>query len=444
MIESAAIVAFHYGTFRSFEEAILPLGPLTLLVGLNASGKSNAREGVQLLSWMARGRRLDDILQSARDAEAAVRGHYGDLGYRGASTFRLGCSVVLVEDSAPIELRWTIDLRIDGSGLRVHREELAEATGRGWFWIDEAAQGVGHDVSVGYQKFDMPRPVQLPFTRCTDLLPALNQLVSPAAFRERDAKDGARIAAAAESIRAQLDSIVLLDPNPPRMRGPSAIGEPMLRPDGSNLSGVLHGLCADPGTKAEVLSFVRSLPEQAIDDLQFLPGLPGQVIVQAREGFGEKVLRDASLLSDGTLRVLAVAAALLSAPAGGTVIIEEVDNGIHPSRATELMANMFRLATRRGLRVLITSHNPALADALPLEALRDVVVCHRSPAGGESRLTRLGELPEAMLATASSSLGRLMTTGELQREVVDIRPDAERVQDAMAAIREIFGQETAP
>jgi hypothetical protein len=30
--------------------------------------------------------------------------------------------------------------------------------------------------------------------------------------------------------------------------------------------------------------------------------------------------------------VLAVAAALLSAPAGSLVVIEEIDNGVHPSR----------------------------------------------------------------------------------------------------------------
>lgn len=439
MADLPGLHAFHFGTFRSFEDTSMPLGPLTLLVGLNASGKSNAREGIQLMSWMARGLRLDAILQTAREAESAVRGQYGDLGFRGAKTFRLGCSFGALDGAELLRLRWDITLRIDGVGLRVENERLIDVEkNKPLFWLDAPASGVLHDVNVRYDNFK--RGGQKPLTRCSDLLPALNQLVSPAAFRDADDKARKRITAAAEYLRGQLSAVVLLDPNPPRMRGASAIGETLLRPDGANLSGVLHGLCAREGGKDDVLSFVRTLPEQAIDDIEFLPGLPGQVMVQVRERFGSAALRDASLLSDGTLRVLAIAAALLTAPAGGTVAIEEVDNGIHPSRASDLMSNMHRIATRRALRVLVTSHNPALADALPLEALRDVVVCHRHPSTGESRLTRLGDLPRVALTAAGSSLGRIMTSGDLQREVADERPEDERVRDAMEAIRDIFGE----
>lgn len=56
-------------------------------------------------------------------------------------------------------------------------------------------------------------------------------------------------------------------------------------------------------------------------------------MVSLTESFGGQLKRyDASLLSDGTLRVLSIAAALLSAPVGTMVVIEEIDNGVHPSR----------------------------------------------------------------------------------------------------------------
>lgn len=54
--------------FKSFRQATLPLAPLTLLIGANASGKSNAIEAMQLLSWLATGRRLGDILVAMRGA----------------------------------------------------------------------------------------------------------------------------------------------------------------------------------------------------------------------------------------------------------------------------------------------------------------------------------------------------------------------------------------
>ncbi|GBE73061.1 DNA replication and repair protein RecF [Microcystis aeruginosa NIES-87] len=49
------------GNFKSYQEATLSLAPITLLIGANASGKSNALEAIRLLSWLAKGSRLDDI-----------------------------------------------------------------------------------------------------------------------------------------------------------------------------------------------------------------------------------------------------------------------------------------------------------------------------------------------------------------------------------------------
>ena len=47
--------------FKSYQEATLSLAPITFLIGANASGKSNALEAIRLLSWLAKGSRLDDI-----------------------------------------------------------------------------------------------------------------------------------------------------------------------------------------------------------------------------------------------------------------------------------------------------------------------------------------------------------------------------------------------
>ena len=49
------IQSFSIENFKSFRKATLPLAPLTLLIGANASGKSNAIEAIQLLSWLASG-----------------------------------------------------------------------------------------------------------------------------------------------------------------------------------------------------------------------------------------------------------------------------------------------------------------------------------------------------------------------------------------------------
>ena len=133
---------------------------------------------------------------------------------------------------------------------------------------------------------------------------------------------------------------------------------------------------------------------------------------------------DASLLSDGTLRVLAIAAAILSAPPG-LVVIEEIDNGVHPSRAAQLLTQVSRIAKERNLRVLISSHNPALLDALPDDAVPHVVFCYRDPGDGSSRLIRLSDIPDYPELVAQGTVGHLMTHRIIERFVKE-RPDSEQ------------------
>ena len=77
--------------FRSYREASLELGPLTVLIGANAAGKSNAIEGVRLLSWIAAGNRLSAIRHALQDRDQTIRGRGSDLGFRQGRSFSLAC-----------------------------------------------------------------------------------------------------------------------------------------------------------------------------------------------------------------------------------------------------------------------------------------------------------------------------------------------------------------
>ena len=79
------------------------------------------------------------------------------------------------------------------------------------------------------------------------------------------------------------------------------------------------------------------------------------------EGANGGVLIDARLLSDGTLRMLAVVTALETVPARSRIIIEEFDNGLHPSRARLLVQKLDEAGKRRRLNVLVTTRNPIVA-----------------------------------------------------------------------------------
>ena len=45
--------SFTIQDFKSYRKATLDLAPLTVLIGANASGKSNAIEALRLFSWIA-------------------------------------------------------------------------------------------------------------------------------------------------------------------------------------------------------------------------------------------------------------------------------------------------------------------------------------------------------------------------------------------------------
>jgi hypothetical protein len=56
------LTRLHLHDFKNFQSATLPLGPLTLLLGLNAAGKSNVRDALRFLHGVARGYTLADII----------------------------------------------------------------------------------------------------------------------------------------------------------------------------------------------------------------------------------------------------------------------------------------------------------------------------------------------------------------------------------------------
>jgi predicted ATPase len=235
-----------------------------------------------------------------------------------------------------------------------------------------------------------------------------------------------------------LQAILFLDPMPRRMRGYSFMVDKALKGDGGNVSSTLYDLCEVKGLKQRVLEFIRDLPEQDLTDIKFLEGPRKEVMLQLQESFGAKQeTRDAALISDGTLRVIAVATALLSAPKGSTVVIEEIDNGVHPSRARTLLANIENVAKERDLIVLLTSHNPALLDALPAAAVPHVVFCYRDPKEGDSRLIRLESLSNYPELVAQGPLGRLMTQGILDRMVKSAKPPEQKQRDALAYIEQL-------
>ncbi|WP_017662077.1 AAA family ATPase [Baaleninema simplex] len=399
--------------FKSYQSGKLQLGRLTVLIGANASEKSNVIEALRLLAKIAEGERLSFLGGIYKPDETIFRGGVENLGYRNSKTFGISC---VTTDSEWKDFSIDLSLGEDGA-LHVAKEKITSRTSTvPLYEITSAPQGAGSDVFVTYNNF--ARGGKKPSIVCSSHMAIFTQLLSEIRFRQENPKSRQIIPKVAEKYVRWLSSIVFLEPEPSSMRAYGHKADKVLKEHGENLSGVIYNLCQNPELKRSVLDFVQSLPEQDIEDISFIETPRDEVMLQLTETFGgTSTTYDASILSDGTLRVLSIAAAMLSAPEQSLVVIEEIDNGVHPSRAADLLERISNIAKKRDLRVLISSHNPALLDALPDEAVPETVFCYRSPENGSSQLIRLQDIPDYPELIAQGSVGHLMTRGLLERFV---------------------------
>ncbi|NQT86995.1 ATP-binding protein [bacterium] len=425
------IQSFSVERFKSYAKATLRLSPLTLLVGPNASGKSNLIEAMRLLSWLARGKELGQLTRDIADGDLAVRGRAQDLPREGSESFRLGCQYPAISQGIWSSLNVTV--RVNGGEPRIIAESIEASPSMDdlpLYQVRHAAEKHSHDIQVAYNNF--AKGGNKPQIICTDQQLVLTQLGTPARFGDRHVRSQKEIPRVTQAFSGALRRSWFFEAIPGNMRGYADKEDIALSEDGSNLSAVLYFLCRELERGSDILEFIRDLPEQDIRGVGFIETDRGDVMVKLTETFaGREKDWDAAALSDGTLRVLAIAAAVLGAPQGSLVVIEEVDNGVHPSRARKLLENIQRVAKERGLHVLLTSHNPALMDALPDEAIPHVACCFRDPQDGTSRLVHLSEIPRYPELIAQGTLGRLVTAGILERYLKDTRSTEERKKQAL-------------
>lgn len=394
--------------FKSYQDATLDLSPLTILIGANASGKSNAIEALKLLSWIAQGNSLGSIASMVQKNNHKIRGLVSELGFRGKCAFEFSCTGFnTLWSQYKIRLKTTSDGR-----LFVDGEELSSPSDSFPFFRATPIPNNYDQIQLEYNSYG--RQGRKPSTISTNQMPAIVQFDNPALIERKYKTATKKIPSAASECRNELQKMVFIDPLPSEMRGYSFRDQSSLAENGSNISGILYRLCSDQKSKKIISEFVRSLPEQDIIDIDFIETERGDVMVRLKESFGgEQRTYDATLLSDGTLRVLAAAAVVLSAPRGSLVVVEEIDNGVHPSRAVHLLENLENIGSSRDLRILISSHNTALLDGLPASEISNVVVSYRSPDTGASELIRMEDIQNFPVLAARGKLSQLMIKGTI-------------------------------
>src|SRR5271166_4167227 len=101
--------------FKNFQDATLKLGPLTILIGANAAGKSNLRDAFLFLHGIGRGYTLAEIFGEkyvgGERVWSGTRGGVREVAYHGSDSFELVVSLRL-PPGAPSPVTYRIKVSV--------------------------------------------------------------------------------------------------------------------------------------------------------------------------------------------------------------------------------------------------------------------------------------------------------------------------------------------
>jgi predicted ATPase len=406
--------------WKSYEASQLHIDPLSVLIGTNSSGKSNALDALLLLNRAASGSLLTSALQGD-GVQSALRGGIEWAAKSPGKTFAISvtCKADELTDyeyklsCKTAELRCDVLeehlTRIRYRQVRSNKRGSSEAGRIKLFRTDDCSDHSPTIISRLYnEKQGSPRTMGRAQA-------VLFQLVGQKLRQE--ISDG--ISAVISSLR----DVFVLDPIPSHMRGYSPLAE-RLESDARNIAGVVAVLSREQSSIESTLTkYVSKLPERDIKRVyaETVGKFQADAMLYCEEYWidkGASTTVDARGMSDGTLRFLAILTALLTRPSGSLLVIEEVDNGLHPSRAHLLLDMLKEVGMERKVDVLVTTHNPSLLDAMGTGMIPFITVAHRDSNTGNSMLTLLEDISQMPKLLAQGTVGKLSSQGIIERALI--------------------------
>ena len=380
----------HIKGYKSLNDVDVRLSSLSVLFGLNAAGKSNFLDGLQILSKFATSKTLKEAFDSPCRGKPLESFSIGDKGLKGL----LAQSRISFSIEADLHLS---DAIIEAVNRQIR--EMRRPSGDGQ--LDGAGRTPAHmrerDLRYRIEVEMVPRSGIL---RVADeYLAALNTKGEPSGkrmpFIERQGENiHLRLEGQAHATYYDryLDHSILSMPHyPPHY--PHLIAarrelenwlffyfEPRERMRAANpVKEVRHiGLMGE-----ELAAFLNTL--KAIEPKQFgaiekalhtlIPNVDGIEVEVSDLGEVELFLKEngvaipARVLSEGTLRMLGLLALTGAKDAPALVGFEEPENGVHPRRV-QLVAELLKTRARLGqTQYIVTTHSPLLPDLLPDDSL---------------------------------------------------------------------------
>ena len=408
--------------FKNFADETLRMGPFTVVVGANASGKSNLRDAFRILHGIGRGYTLADAVGGKYGAGGQVewnqvRGAFGEIIRFKQPAFRLRVSTRTNDCFLP-DFRYLVEVSADkkqAGKFRVTREELDL-----WEELESiyTSHPLSHDPVLKQEDDDhlLLRMAKTGRQRKYGARIAVRP-DQPALTQIREHKGAMKLhkEAVARVIDA-LGDMRFLDLSPEAMRQPAFPGQTILGDSGENLPAVLKKICADSNRRETLAEWIRELTPMDVRDFEFpTDPITGKVQLAFKESTGRVV--SAYVASDGTLRFLAMLAALLGANPARLYFFEEIDSGIHPSRLRLLADLIERCTAENGIQVVATTHSPDLLSMVGDETFKNTSVVCRWPDTDTAVVRPVAGLPNADELRRSQGLGCLHASGWMENAI---------------------------
>jgi predicted ATPase len=339
--------------FRSFKEVDMELRPLNIVVGANASGKTNL---VQVFRF------LRDIARHGLENAVALQGgaeYLTNLNSPGARE----CHIEIVFTPRMTLRRVSTDRSQQDIKVNEVRHSLTIRTVR----RTNSANIVQEQLEVRYISGVNHENLLLTREGRTVRIEALpSTLYSLSSFKGRRLRLGVNPNTSLmlpASLLSGLppsfydESIAIYDFSPKLAKQAVPISSHYaLSEDGANLPLIVQQILRSPRGRERLLRLLRMV----LPYIKQLSVTTGQhVSLQIQETYFDRRTLPAALLSDGTVEMVALIVAMFFSPFNPQLLIfEEPDRNLHPGVMSALMA-LFHEASEN-TQILITTHNPAL------------------------------------------------------------------------------------
>jgi len=340
--------------FKSLEDVAVEFPRMAVLFGPNAAGKSNLLDAIQALSRVGTSRTLSDALSEPIrgypiEAFAFPAGGLAALLSQTSASFSLETVLDVGKEHFLFNYRFSVEIQPGSGSLSVQDEYLATLGKRGEPKGNPSIERVEDQLRIRRKsKPANPRRENLGQNYAILSDPRWSGIEYRAIERCRNELSGWRT--------YYLDPrVAMRSARPPSdVRDIGVLGE--------DIAPFLYRLRAEQpkrfdAVKRTLRSLIPSVEDLTVD----LDKKRGTLDILVRQGGKEFSSR---IVSEGTLRVLALCALTVNPWSGSLLAFEEPENGVHPRRLELIVELLASLAADQGRQVIVTTHSPIFCDAV--------------------------------------------------------------------------------